>query len=175
MASAEGDYLLTASSHGFKAEATVHVIATLTENIALKKTVTASSGEGSASSANDGNDGTRWIASSAGENVEWLEIDLGAFYHLLRSSIVWERASAADYDIEVSSDRVRRLPVDGVWKMQAERESTKSVSTDWVVTSGCVACVRLHNGLIQFLNGSFMAVGWKPANLAAWSWTYRLH
>lgn len=107
VASAEGDYLLTASSHGFKAEATVHVIAALTENIALKKTVTASSGEGSASSANDGNDGTRWIASSAGENVEWLEIDLGAFYHLLRSSIVWERASAADYDIEVSSDRVK--------------------------------------------------------------------
>ena len=92
--------MVAAEAFSLKAEAEVKVLPRLTDNIALKKTVTASDGS-AVTALNDGNGGSRWIAN--GETVD-LTMDLGGVYHLMRSSILWERAAAADYTVAVSLD-----------------------------------------------------------------------
>lgn len=96
----EGRYEVTAEYHGMKASVVITVVGNL-ENVALNKPISDINDGNSATAANDGNDGSRWIG--AGEE-DALTIDLQGFYHLMRSSILWERAAAADYDILVSSD-----------------------------------------------------------------------
>lgn len=99
------EYTITATCNGQTASAKVRVIATLSENIALNKPVDASAGTGNMNAANDGNDGSRWIGDETDkEKPVWLVIDLQRYYHLLRSSILWERASAADYEIQCSAN-----------------------------------------------------------------------
>lgn len=99
-ATAEGDYVINATYKGLQATATIKVVGEL-ENVALDKPISDSCNGNSASAANDGNEGSRWIGS--GDEAS-LTIDLQGYYHLMRSSILWERAAAADYDILVSGD-----------------------------------------------------------------------
>lgn len=96
-----GTYQVTALSGGLKATATVEVVSALTENIALNRPAEASSG--TASAANDDNTGTRWESDHV-DGPEWLMFDLQGVYHLMRSEIQWEAASAADYEMQVSLD-----------------------------------------------------------------------
>lgn len=104
-ATSPGTYLLTATDGQLTATATIHVIASLEDNIAWKKPVTVSAGEDTKSAVNDENEGTRWISDEEVADLPvWLQIDLEGFYYLTRSAIVWERAAAADYEVQVSAN-----------------------------------------------------------------------
>lgn len=74
-------------------------------NLALQKTVTASSTEIPFNSNNavDGNVGTRW-ASQAGVDSQSLVIDLGSVQSFDRVVIDWETAYAKSYQLQVSQD-----------------------------------------------------------------------
>jgi RHS repeat-associated protein len=74
-------------------------------NIALNKTATASSIQGSgleAAKAVDGNTGTRW--SSAAANGEWMYVDLGGANYIDTVKLRWENAYGLDYKIQFSGD-----------------------------------------------------------------------
>jgi hexosaminidase len=78
----------------------------VTGNLALNKTVTASSVEsGTSFTANlavDGNTGTRW--SSAYTDPQWIYVDLGQTYTVRSVKLIWETAYGKAYQIQVSSD-----------------------------------------------------------------------
>jgi uncharacterized protein (TIGR02145 family) len=73
-------------------------------DIALNKAVTASGTESPFVPANavDGNSTTRW--GSAFTDNQWLTVDLGATYTIIKVIIKWETASAKTYRIELSDD-----------------------------------------------------------------------
>ncbi|GII55114.1 hypothetical protein Pth03_35030 [Planotetraspora thailandica] len=72
-------------------------------DLALHKTATASSTDGNGpANAVDGDDGTRW--SSAYQDDQWIQVDLGSPVDFDRVTIVWEQAFALDYRIQVSGD-----------------------------------------------------------------------
>jgi chitinase len=76
-----------------------------TGNLALNKSVTASSTEEAqfpASFAVDGNATTRW--SSGYSNTETLTVDLGATYNINRVKITWEAAYGRDYKVQGSAN-----------------------------------------------------------------------
>jgi hypothetical protein len=76
-----------------------------TTNAALNKTATASSTENGgtpASSAVDGNLGTRW--SSAASDPQWIQIDLGSSQSICQVVLNWETASGRAYQIQTSPD-----------------------------------------------------------------------
>jgi hypothetical protein len=76
-----------------------------TGNAALGRTATASSTESAAypaSSAVDGNTGTRW--SSAFSDPQWIRIDLGSAQTVCQVVLTWEAAYASAFQIQVSPD-----------------------------------------------------------------------
>ena len=76
-------------------------------NVALNKTVTVSSTDGSANAAAyavDGNPNTRW--SSAYSDPQWIEVDLGNYYSISEIDINWEAACGKNYLIQTSNDNV---------------------------------------------------------------------
>ncbi len=75
-------------------------------NLALNKTVTASSTEAGSygvSNAVDGDNNTRW-ASDGGVDPQWIYVDLGATYNVNGVKLNWEVAYAKSYKIQVSDD-----------------------------------------------------------------------
>jgi hypothetical protein len=90
-------------------EATAWVMVTVIQpSRAWKKPVRVSSTEANLgnipSNAVDGNSATRW--SSAYSDPQWFEIDLQQRYDINRVRIHWQNASARDYTIQQSNDRV---------------------------------------------------------------------
>ncbi|MFJ8579602.1 discoidin domain-containing protein [Micromonospora sp. NPDC093277] len=76
-----------------------------TGNAALNRPATASSTENAAfpaSSAVDGNAGTRW--SSAAADPQWIQVDLGSSRSICRVDLSWEAAYATAYQIQVSDN-----------------------------------------------------------------------
>jgi beta-glucosidase len=76
-----------------------------TADAALNQPATASSTENvsfPASSAVDGNTGTRW--SSAFSDPQWLEVDLGSSQAICQVTLTWETAYATAFQIQVSPD-----------------------------------------------------------------------
>jgi hypothetical protein len=74
-------------------------------DLALQKTATASSVDNSSDepgNAVDGNPSTRW--SSAYEDNQWIQVDLGSVAAFDQVVIVWEQAYALNFVIEVSDD-----------------------------------------------------------------------
>jgi hypothetical protein len=74
-------------------------------DLALGKTATASSVDNSSDgpgNAVDGNPNTRW--SSAYEDGQWIQVDLGSTVAFDQIVIVWEQADALNYAIQVSDD-----------------------------------------------------------------------
>ncbi|GAA0609468.1 discoidin domain-containing protein [Kribbella sandramycini] len=72
-------------------------------DLARSGTATASSDDGSpAPNAIDGNDRSRW--SSAYNDNEWIQIDLGAAKSFDRIELLWETAYASLFEIQVSDD-----------------------------------------------------------------------
>ena len=74
-------------------------------DLALHRTATASSDDGNpAGNAVDGNPRTRW--SSAYQDDQWIQVDLGAAVDFDRVTIAWEQAYARDFVLRVSVDGV---------------------------------------------------------------------
>ncbi|MFB7502799.1 discoidin domain-containing protein [Streptomyces broussonetiae] len=73
-------------------------------DLALHQPATASSEEDGhpAAQATDGNPGTRW--SSAYEDHQWIQVDLGAARRFDRVAVLWEQAYPKTYTIQVSDD-----------------------------------------------------------------------
>jgi hypothetical protein len=83
-----------------------------TANLALNQPATASSVENAgspASSAVDGNAGTRW--SSQFSDPQWLQVDLGASHSLCKVTLEWETAYATAFQIQTSNDGTTWTPV----------------------------------------------------------------
>ncbi len=76
-------------------------------DLALNKTATASSIEGSgyeAAKAFDGNTTTRW-ASLEGTDPQWIYVDLGLNANISGVKLLWEDAYAKSYQIQISADK----------------------------------------------------------------------
>ncbi|GGM25021.1 hypothetical protein GCM10010129_81950 [Streptomyces fumigatiscleroticus] len=73
-------------------------------DLALRRAATASSEEDGhpAAHATDGNPGTRW--SSAYEDHQWLQVDLGTARRFDRVAVLWEQAYPKTYTVQVSDD-----------------------------------------------------------------------
>ncbi|MFF4836396.1 discoidin domain-containing protein [Streptomyces sp. NPDC001315] len=73
-------------------------------DLALHQQATASSTEDGhpAEHATDGNPGTRW--SSAYEDHQWIQVDLGSARRFDRVAVLWEQAFPKTYTIQVSDD-----------------------------------------------------------------------
>lgn len=77
-------------------------------NLALGRTTTASSSEWNpltsygAANATDGNTGTRWA--SGWSDDEWVQVDLSTARTVGSVTVDWERAHAAAYSVETSTD-----------------------------------------------------------------------
>ncbi|WP_328492685.1 discoidin domain-containing protein [Streptomyces sp. NBC_00414] len=73
-------------------------------DLALRRKATASTEESDhpAANATDGDAGTRW--SSAYEDHQWIQVDLGAAKRFDRVAVVWEPAYPKTYVIQVSDD-----------------------------------------------------------------------
>lgn len=75
------------------------------ENLALHKTVTASSAENAGtilSYATDGDYSTRWGSTHA--DNQWVSVDLGEQCSLYKLKLYWETAYASEYTVDVSND-----------------------------------------------------------------------
>lgn len=76
-------------------------------NLALNKTVVASSSENEAMSATqavDGNTNSRWA--SQWSDTQWIYVDLGSSKSINRVLLKWEAAYGKSYQIQVSEDKV---------------------------------------------------------------------
>ena len=77
-----------------------------TDDMALDQPTTASSTQDAtdypATSATDGDTGTRW--SSASSDPQWLEVDLGSSQQICGVDLDWETAYATAFQIQVSND-----------------------------------------------------------------------
>lgn len=96
-----GTYTVMAEVAGLAASSTVEVIEIAKTNLLLNKPAATSYGDGQA--AVDGNGGTRWIAKDQSD-LEWITIDMKGAYLITDVEIDWERAAAADYEIQISPD-----------------------------------------------------------------------
>ncbi|MBP5318969.1 MAG: discoidin domain-containing protein [Paludibacteraceae bacterium] len=96
----QGTATIQASANGVTGTCSIQVIGALVNNLALNKPAYSSSGN--AALAVDGNPGSRW--ESAFSDPQWLYVDLQGVYQLTSMEILWETASAKDYDIQVSND-----------------------------------------------------------------------
>ncbi|MFI6896502.1 discoidin domain-containing protein [Streptomyces sp. NPDC050256] len=100
------------------------------------RTVTASSQENygtPATSAVDGDNGTRW--SSAAADPQWIKVDLGSTASVSQIALKWETAYAKSYRIEFSTD-------DSTWST-AYSTTTSPGGTETLNVSGNARYVRL--------------------------------
>ena len=82
---------------------TLSVLDSAGTDLARQATATASSDDGNGpGNAVDGNPRTRW--SSAYQDDQWIQVDLGAPRTFATITIVWEQAYARDYVVQVSPD-----------------------------------------------------------------------
>ena len=99
-------------------------------NVALNKTVTASSEDGGNTAANsvDGKEDTRWQA-KADDTNEWIQVDLGRVRVVNTVKAKWEAAYAATYEVQTS--------VDGkTWNIVAtENGGTGYITTTFAATN----------------------------------------
>lgn len=117
-ASSPGSYKVTAIYGNLSTMADIEVFEPDGLNLALNKQTDVTSGDGSA--AVDGNTGTRW-ESSFFDGPQWLFVDLEDAYLITDVSIMWEEASASDYQIQVSQDGNTWTTIKDVAGMSGER------------------------------------------------------
>ncbi|MBK1811249.1 carbohydrate binding domain-containing protein [Clostridium sp. YIM B02505] len=111
-----------------------------TENIALNKTATASSG--TTSLAFDGNKGTRW--ESAFNDTQWIAVNLGDLYTLDKVVLNWEAAYGKQYKIQVATVA---NPTETDWK-DAYTESNSDGNIDEIAMNKVQARhVRMYGTL----------------------------
>jgi len=98
-----GNFEIKAVANAIEDKVNVQVFAPDLSNIALTKPAQSSSGAGSVAQAVDGNEGSRW-ESAHGSDLEWFYVDLQSSYYVTDLDILWEGASARDYQIQLSDD-----------------------------------------------------------------------
>jgi len=87
-------------SSGANIGTTVITTATVSTNVAISKTVTASSSDNEGHTAQyavDGNQRTRF--STAASDNQWLSVDLGKAYLLTSNMFLWDKSYGKDFDI----------------------------------------------------------------------------
>ncbi|RZJ87199.1 MAG: discoidin domain-containing protein, partial [Hymenobacter sp.] len=96
----------------------------LAQNLALNKTATASStnGSNSASMATDGDQGTRW--ESASSDVQSIVVDLGSLQKVDRIRLYWETACGKDFTLAVSADNA-------TWKTVVTVQGNASTTNEY--------------------------------------------
>ncbi|MXM66206.1 chemotaxis protein [Streptomyces sp. HUCO-GS316] len=107
-------------------------------NLALGKTVTASSTEGAGfepTKAVDGSTSTRW-ASLEGVDNQWIQIDLGSVTDVGQVVLKWEAAYAKSYRVEVSDDA-------STWR-QVYSTTTGDGGTDNLTVTGSGRYLRVY-------------------------------
>ena len=99
------------------------------QNLALGKTVTASSANQPAARAVDGNGNTRW--ESASSDNQYITIDLGSVQAIDRVRLTWENAYGKDFTVQVSSNTT-------TWKTVATVTGNATTYNDFtdLATSG---------------------------------------
>jgi beta-glucanase (GH16 family) len=83
-------------------------------NLALNKPTTTSADENAGTPgpyAVDGNKTTTRWSTPFGEGPHWIYADLGAVYNIKEVKITWEAASAKNYEIQVSNNKVDWAPL----------------------------------------------------------------
>ncbi|HYG37505.1 MAG TPA: discoidin domain-containing protein [Cytophagales bacterium] len=99
-------------------------------NLALNKTVVASShksNDNSPSKAVDGNKGTRWASQKSKQ--EWIYVDLGAAYNIWRVKIIWDAGLyGRDYKVQMSSDASSWSTIHSVNKNKSLVNNLKGLS-----------------------------------------------
>jgi hypothetical protein len=95
------------------------------DNVALNKNASSDSEESSkgntADKGNDGNTSTRWCANNGNLN-HWWKVDLGSYYNLIGSEVMWEfDGQIYRYNIAVSSDNVQ-------WKVVVNKSNNTLTS-----------------------------------------------
>jgi hypothetical protein len=108
-------------------------------NIALNKSVTVSSVEGSGLEGNyavDGNSSTRWSATMY-VDPQWITVDLGNNYNISQVKITWEAAYAKDYLLQVSIDNTN-------WTTVKTIQGNTSLSNDHSGLSAIGRYVRMY-------------------------------
>lgn len=98
-----------------------------TENLALKKPVTVSSGNGA--EAVDGNQGTRWSA-DGDDDFASIAVDLQKNYYIDQVTVRWERAYPSEYQIFISE-----TGKDNDWKKAAEDIIVEDTQKDQIITT----------------------------------------
>lgn len=103
-------------------------------NLALNKTVTASSTQSGNVNANavDGNTGTRWCATD-GTVPQWVKVDLGASCNLTSTEVMWEKVGVYKYKVETSPDN-------SVWTQRVDR--TTNTLSQQTFTDPFIASAR---------------------------------
>jgi hypothetical protein len=97
-------------------------------DLALHKTATASSDDGNpAGNAVDGDNTTRW--SSAYQDDQWIQVDLGATSAFDQVQIAWEQAYALDFVVQVSADGTQWTDVKSVDNAAALGDSYTQTET----------------------------------------------
>src|SRR5258706_3091166 len=94
-------------------------------NLALNKTATSSSSEGTgfeAGKAVDGSATTRWASVEPAPNTEWIYVDLGQSYSISHVVLKWEAAYGKSYQVQTSDDHA-------TWT-NIYRTTTGDVATD---------------------------------------------
>lgn len=104
-ATRSGSYRITARTASVTGTATVDVFEPSRINLALRKPVETSSALQNAAGAVDGNTGTRWESEHT-DSPQWLTVDLQTPAYLTELQIQWEAASAADYEVQGSTDGI---------------------------------------------------------------------
>ena len=99
-------------------------------DLALHNTATASSNDGdqdAARNAVDGDNTTRW--SSAYQDDQWIQVDLGAVATFDQVQIAWEQAYALDFVVQISNDGAQWTDVKSVDNAAALGDSYTQTET----------------------------------------------
>lgn len=136
VATAPGQYLVSAQEGSIVGTLLLDVITTPALNLALNKPTESSTALQGGLFAVDGNLGTRW-ESAHQVGPEWLEVDMGKYYHLTDVEIVWEGASAANYELQLSSNQAD-------WQLLSIQKGLVGARTDQIRLSGTGRYLRVY-------------------------------
>jgi hypothetical protein len=106
-----------------------------------------------AQNAVDGDPTTRWGSGWASSDPQWIQVDLGAVYHINRVVLDWEAAYGVAYKIQISSDGLN-------WET-IYSTTTGDGGIDYLNVSGSGRYVRMY--------------GTSSAIVGSQSWGYSLY
>lgn len=131
-----GAYSVSATTLGMMATLIIEVINVDNVNIVLNKPTETSTALSPGMGAVDNNAGTRW-ESTHQEGPEWIQVDMEIAYLVTDVEIDWEKASAADYEIQISIDGEN-------WKTLQKVFDQSDARTDELRVNGVGRYLRIY-------------------------------